>query len=85
MFLNLLYTFELYISYTVWIMLLKKLHSQQKYDYFLTRREKQKNADLHFYVAHSWPLKLEELRSMMTLYTQWMRENKHLPAVLEDR
>lgn len=29
-----------------------------------------KNAYLHIYVAHSWPLKLEELRCMMTLYTQ---------------
>lgn len=50
----------------------KKLHSQQKqYEYLLECAERRgKNAYLHIYVAHSWPLKLEELRSMMTLYTQ---------------
>lgn len=51
----------------------KKLLSQQKHEYFLEFAEegrRGKNAYLHIYVAHSWPLKLEDLRSMMTLYTQ---------------
>lgn len=49
----------------------KKKHLQQKYEYFPECAEMgKKNAYLHIYVAHSWPLKLEELRCMMTLYTQ---------------
>lgn len=72
MFLNLVQMFELYIRFhTIWIMLLKKILSQQKHEYFLEFAERRgKNADLHIYVAHSWPLKLKDLRSMMTLYAQ---------------
>lgn len=41
MFLNLVQMFELYISFhTIWIMLQKKLLSQQKHEYFLEFAER---------------------------------------------
>lgn len=72
MLLHLLHLFELYISFhTIWIMLLKKcIHNKNINISLNVLREGGKNAYLHIYVAHSWPLKLEELRSMMMLYTQ---------------
>lgn len=62
---------ELYIHFhTIWIMLQKKNIFNKSMNISRNVQRWGKNAYLHIYVAHSWPLKLEELRCMMTLYTQ---------------